>query len=142
MSKRVLQDLFKPTTGKMMNQTILALLLLFGSYNAFAETPIVINANSPLVSHESNMFADWGRLGKEGEKGTEWFSELMNKSKTFALLVTLESAVPNQTRQLKYLALLSEVHQINQTLFQLLAALTSNNRLIEKSIHIGRAMDG
>ncbi len=125
---------------KAMNKIILALILIFGSYPVFAQALPVANVTVPVASFGTSLLANNEILG---EKGVELFTALINKSKTYALLATLESSTPQLNSQLKYLALLIETHQINQTLSQLQVALRNNNRLLAKFIHkAGGAMDG
>lgn len=122
-----------------MKKHIMALLLILGAANGFAQEPMESIAGSPIDSQRAKVLIDEDILD---QKGVEFFNALAKHSQLYSFLLSLERGVPEIAKQLKYLALLNEAHLTNQTLSHLLIALNHNNQLLETFINKGERLDG
>ena len=78
-----------------------------------------------------------------GQKGVDYFRSVLKGSQLYTFLISLDSGVPQMARQVEYVALLNEVHRVNQTLAQLLVEVQKNNQLLSQNkFNKGGAMDG
>ena len=82
---------------------------------------------STSITRVSTLVADHDLLGEEG---VVFFQEILKSSHLYALLLALDSELPDVTRAIEYVGLFNEIHLMNQQLGALIIEMQKNNQLL------------
>lgn len=117
-----------------MTNVIISLVLWLGAHAASATTTDAACAariETPRINASSLRF-DNEALGDEGVK---FFSEALKSSPLYALLLSLESSVPDITKTVEYLGLFNETHHLNEQFADLLIEVKKSNQLLTSLVN-------
>lgn len=112
-----------------MKQLILAVWLLVGSTLGVAGT---VMASNEMAMHNLKPSFLEEKNDMLGQKGVEYLDGILKNSKSYAYLVRLNTVSPELATQVKTVALLNEIHAINQNLSQLLVEAQKNNQMLTR----------
>jgi len=123
-----------------MNQLIMALTLILGSHTGFAHTSLATNEQSCSSTQGSNLLADNKMMGK---KGVDSFNQILKGGGLYALLLSMNTELPDIAKSVEFVMLFNEINSTNQILSRLLIELQKNNQLLsQNTLNQGVAMDG
>jgi hypothetical protein len=116
---------------------MLSITLMVVSGVIYAESATLIENNLKL---NQMLTAD---APLNDEKDVEYFKQILSNGGLYALLLALNTEVPDVAKSVEYVALFKKLDSANNILTQILAELKKNNHLLSQSmLNKGVAMDG
>lgn len=118
----------------------MVLTLILGSHTGFAHTSLAVNEQSCSSTQGSNLLADNKMMGK---KGVDSFNQILKGGGLYALLLSMNTELPDIAKSVEFVMLFNEINSTNQILSRLLIELQKNNQLLsQNTLNKGVAMDG
>ena len=109
-----------------MKKIVFAIIILSGMGSVFAESSDTVDKK--LMQAESIVSSGMSEMdGLRGSEDVEAFKAMLTTNNLFRFLLAMDSQLPDVARVGEYVLLLNEMHQINQKLDTIAAALQEGN---------------